>query len=121
MFNYVICPTWLLHFVGHGKDYSSMLVPVTFTNTNTKVLSVIPVYQDKIVENIEIFDLSIDIPSSVRHRISLGRQRKAIASIIDSTSKFLSLLVHKHILFVYCSNQLSSKFQINCNAKSNFQ
>ena len=66
-----------------------MSVPVTFTNTANKVLSVIPVFQDKIIEDIETFDLNIDIPSSLKHRISPGRQRKAIASIIDSTSKFV--------------------------------
>ena len=78
----------LLYFVGHDKDYSSMSVPVTFTNTINQVLSVIPVFQDKIIEDIETFDLNIDIPLSVKHRISPGRQRKATASIIDSTSKF---------------------------------
>ena len=66
-----------------------MAVPVTFTNRSTKVLSIIPVFQDKVIEDIEIFDLSIDIPSNVKHRIYPGKQIKAIASIIDATSKFL--------------------------------
>ena len=89
--------------IGHNKDYSSMSVPVTFTNTTNKVLSVIPVFQDKIIEDIETFDLNVDIPSSVKHRISLGRQRNATASIIDSTSKFAvcSYLLAHYMLCIY--------------------
>ena len=70
-----------------------MPVPVTFTSTANKVLSVIPVFQDKLIEDIETFDLNIVIPSSLKHRVSPGRQRIAIASIIDSTSKFAVLLI----------------------------
>ena len=97
----------LSHFVGH-KDYSSMSVPVTFTNTIYEVFSVIPVFQDKIIEDVETFDLAIDIPSSVKHRISPGRQRKAIASIIDSTSK-ISLL-HDSL----CISFMHSSYQLPC-------
>ena len=73
--------------IGHNKDFSSSSVPITFTNETTKVSSVVPVFQDKIIEDIETFDLSIDIPTSVKHQISVGRQRSAVANIIDSTSK----------------------------------
>ena len=79
----------LLHFVGENKDFSSVSIPVTFTSSVTKVASTVPVFQDRIIEDIETFDLSIEIPSSFKHRISPGRKRKATASIIDSTSKFL--------------------------------
>ena len=60
-------------YVGHNKDFSSMSVPITFTNGATKLSSVVPVFQDKIIEDIETFDLSIDIPSGVKYRISTGR------------------------------------------------
>ena len=87
-----------LHYVGYNKDFSSLSVPVTLTNRTTKVSSIIPVFQDNVIEDIETFDLIINIPSNLKHRISPGRQRKAIASIIDSTSKFsiliLDLLMH---------------------------
>ena len=81
-----------LHSVGYNKDFSSLSVPVTFTNRTTKVSSIIPVFKDKIIEDIETFDLSIYVPSDLKNRISPGRQRKAIASIIDSTSKFFILI-----------------------------
>jgi len=55
-------------------------------------LSVVPVFQDKVIEDVETFVVSIDIPSSEKHQISPGRQRKAIASIIDSSSKFIYIL-----------------------------
>ena len=77
----------MLHFVGYNKDFSSVSVPVTFTYGTNRTSVIIPVLQDKIVENVETFDVHIDIPSRLTHRISPGRQRKATASIIDSTSK----------------------------------
>ena len=43
-------------------------------------------YQDKIPEDTEIFDLSIDIP--IKYQVTPGRQRNAMAKIIDSTRKF---------------------------------
>ena len=89
-------------YVGHNKDFSSMSVPITFTNGATKVSSVVPVFQDKIIEDIETFDLSIDIPSGVKYRISTGRQRRAVANIIDSTSELSFYLMVIHItLFGY--------------------
>ena len=87
--------------VGHNKDFSSMSVPFTFTNETTQVSSVVPVFQDKIIEGIETFDLSIDIPSSVKYRISAGRQRRAVANIIDSTSELsFYLLLHYWVMFI---------------------
>lgn len=78
-----------------------MSVPITFTNGATKVSSIVPVFQDKIIEDIETFDLSIDIPSSVRYRLSAGRQRRAVASIIDSTGEFSFQLKFKHwVMFI---------------------
>ena len=81
----------IITFAGHNKDFASVSVPVTFTSNVTKVVSIIPVFQDRIIEDIEIFDLSIDIPSNLKHRIHPGKQRKAIASIIDTTSKLFTL------------------------------
>ena len=81
----------IITFVGHNKDFASVSVPVTFTSNVTKVVSIIPVFQDRIIEGIEIFDLSIDIPSTLKHRIHPRKQRKAIASIIDTTSKLFTL------------------------------
>ena len=78
-------------FIGHNKDFSSVSVPITFMSSVTKVMSIIPVFQDRIIEDIETFDLSIDIPSTLKYRIHPGKQRKATASIIDATSKFLTL------------------------------
>ena len=89
--------SYLLHFVGHNKDFSSASVPVAFTSSLTEVLSIVPAFQDKIIESTETFDLSIEIPPSLKHRISPGRQRKAVASIIDSTSKFLNFISHVHM------------------------
>ena len=77
----------LLRFVGNNKDFSSMSVPVTFTYGINRTSAIVPVFQDKIVEKVETFDVNIDIPSILNYRISPGRQRKATASIIDSTSK----------------------------------
>ena len=54
-----------------------------------------PVFQDKIIEEIETFNLNINIPSSFKHRIAIGRQRKATASIIDSTSKPAAYIFNK--------------------------
>ena len=72
-----------------------MSVPVTFTSKTKRASAIIPVFQDKIVEDTETFDVTIDIPSSLKHRISPGRQRKAVATIIDSTSKFsIGLLMY---------------------------
>lgn len=97
-----------LRLVGYNKDFSSLSVPVTFTNRATKVSSIIPIFQDKIIEDIETFDLSIDIPSYFKHRLSSGRQRKATASIIDSTSKFsilhTCLFNAFYIHFILCSH-----------------
>ena len=87
--------------IGHNKDFSSMSVPITFTNETTQVSSVVSVFQDKIIEGIETFDLSIDIPSSVKYRISTGRQRRAVANIIDSTSELgFYLLLHYWSMFI---------------------
>ena len=78
----------MLHFVGYNKDFSSVSVPVTFTYGTNRTSVIIPVFQDKIIENVETFDVHIDISSRLTNRISPGRQRKATASIIDSTSKW---------------------------------
>ena len=77
----------MLHFVGNNKDFSSVSIPVTFTYGINRTSAIVPVFQDKIIENVETFDVNIGIPSTLKYRISPGRQRKAIASIIDSTSK----------------------------------
>ena len=92
----------MLHFVGYNKDFSSMSVPVTLTSGTNRTSVIIPVFQDKIIENVETFDVHIDIPSRLTHGISPGRQRKATASIIDSTSKwsitFICFSLHLFIL-----------------------
>ena len=49
----------------------------------------ISVFQDKIIEGIESFDLNVEFPPSLKHRIFPGRKRTAVASIIGATSKFL--------------------------------
>ena len=90
----------MITLLGYNKDFSSLSVPITFTNHTTKVSSVIPVFQDKIIEDTETFDLSINIPSDLEHRISAGRQRKAIATIIDSTSKF-SVFIHRLLCILF--------------------
>ena len=76
-----------------------MSVPVTFTSKAKRASAIIPVFQDKIVEYTETFDVTIDIPSSLKHQISAGRKRKAVATIIDSTSKFSTGLLMCFIWF----------------------
>ena len=86
-YNLLFCHMHMLHFVGNNKDFSSVSIPVTFTYGINRTSAIVPVFQDKIIENVETFDVNIGIPSALKYRISPGRQRKAIASIIDSTSK----------------------------------
>ena len=50
-----------------------MSVPVTFTYETNRASAVIPVFQDKIVENVETFDVNIDIPSNLKQ----NKSRKA--------------------------------------------
>ena len=87
-----------------------MSVPVTFTSKAKRASAIIPVFQDKIVEDTETFDVTIDIPSSLKHRISPGRQRKAVATIIDSTSKFSIRVfwIVNSLYLIHSSYQLSS-------------
>ena len=97
----------IFYSVGH-KDYSSISVPVIFTSRTNKVSTVMPVFQDKIIEEIETFNLNINIPSSFKHRIAIGRQRKATASIIDSTSKPAAYIFNKIFINFNFSYYMSS-------------
>ena len=64
-----------------------MSIPVTFTYGINRTSAIVPVFQDKIIENVETFDVNIDIPLPLKYRITAGRKRKATARIIDSTSR----------------------------------
>ena len=68
-------------------DYNSTLVNVTFTAGSISAVANVPVIMDNIVEGPEIFDLSLDIPSSLQGQVIPGTITKAIGSIIDNTSK----------------------------------
>ena len=47
----------------------------------------VPVIVDKIAEGPEEFDLSLNVPSSLRPAITAGSRQRTIGVITDSTSK----------------------------------
>ena len=73
-------------------DYDSTPIDATFvagTNITTINISVI---KDDIVEESESFDLSFTIPSSLSGYVMPGTINKAVAKIIDNTSKIILLV-----------------------------
>ena len=117
---YVATLLSLIYFVllGH-RDYSSISVPVTLTSRANRISTVMPVFQDKIIEEIETFNLNINIPSSLKHRIAIGRQRKATASIIDSTSKYAPYIFSKIFITLIVVITCPANFKVVAMQKSN--
>ena len=51
----------------------------------------VPVIVDNIVEEKEVFNLRLNVPSSLGPAITAGHRNMAIGSIIDSTSKYVNI------------------------------
>ena len=68
-------------------DYNSTPITSTFTIGSTSTTVNVPVIEDNIVEELETFDITFTIPSSLRDRVMLGTITKAMCSITDNTSK----------------------------------
>ena len=60
-----------------------------------------PVTEDNIVEELETFNLTLSIPSSLKDQVILGDVTDAVGNIIDNTSKkyLLDLIIFASL---YC-------------------
>ena len=67
-------------------DYTSTLIPATFTAGTTNTTIDVPVTTDNIVEEPETFDLTFAIPSLLSGVIP-GNIIMAVGNIIDTTSE----------------------------------
>jgi len=63
----------------------------SFSSGATTASVSVPVLPDGIEEDDEFFDLSLTLPPSAPAGISLGRRRRAVGIITDSTS----IIVHR--------------------------
>ena len=68
-------------------DYDSAPLTATFTAGSTSTTVNVPVINDNIAEELEKFDLSFTIPSSLESQVISGAITKAVGNITDNTSK----------------------------------
>ena len=68
-------------------DYNSTPINATFTIGSTSTTVNVPVIKDNIVEELETFNITIVIPSSLKDQVILGNITNAVGNIIDNTSK----------------------------------
>ena len=71
--------------IGSGVDFDSNPINTTFAAGEVNKSVNIPVMCDKIVENIERFDISLSLISN-NPQVRIGRNR-SVGIIIDSTGK----------------------------------
>ena len=68
-------------------DYDSTPLSVTFSAGSNSTIVNVPVINDNIAEELEKFDLSFTIPSSLESRVISGAITKAVGNITDNASK----------------------------------
>jgi len=71
---------------GGGVDYDSGPYTATFTAGQTSVPFNVPINDDNILENTEMFTLAID-SSTLPNRVTIGDPGQAIVTIMDTDSK----------------------------------
>ena len=70
-----------------GVDYTSGPINATFSVGIVSTTINVPVSKDSIVEEMETFNLSFIIPSSLSGKITLGDITTATGVIVDDTGK----------------------------------
>ena len=68
-------------------DYNSTAITAIFTAGSNSTMVNVPVIVDKIVEELETFDLTFTIPSSLKDQVIPGAITIAVVDITDNTSK----------------------------------
>jgi len=74
------------NITGGGVDYDSGPYTVTFTAGVTSVPFDVPINDDNILENTEMFTLDIN-PSTLPNRVTVGNPGEATVTIMDTDSK----------------------------------
>ena len=77
----------LLQNTGQGKDYTSGPYNVTFTPGMTTASLSIPINDDNVFEETEIFRLNIIESTSLPNDVTLGSPRSAVIAIQDNDGK----------------------------------
>ena len=70
-------------------DYTSTPIIATFAANTTNTTIDVPVTKDIVAEELEAFDLTFIIPSSLSGQVIPGKITKAIGVITDDTSKMV--------------------------------
>ena len=78
-------------------DYTSTPITATFTAGTTSTKIDVPVTRDAISENVETFDLTITIPSSL-NGVFDRFITTAVGTIIDNTSKQLVVFTSTSVI-----------------------
>ena len=71
---------------GNGTDYDSTPINATFRPGTANSTIKIPIIPDDILEQLETFELTFTIPTTISDVIIEGRQTSAIGIINDTTS-----------------------------------
>lgn len=90
-------------------DYTSTPIPATFSIGAVSSTVSVQVTKDDIVEEVEVFNLNISIPSSLSGRVILGSTATATCNIIDDTGK-LKLLDNYSINLFVCTVVIAVRF-----------
>ena len=117
---FIVCWLKIVWLTG-GVDFNTTTLTATF-DAGVSIISVrVQVINDSIAEGAEVFNLALDVPSSLGPAITAGDRKTAVGAITDSTGKYVQYILSCKLRYrSNATSQLNSRVEhcyiwMNCN------